>query len=404
MSETALASLRGRRILVGITGGIAAYKSAELVRALVKAGADCRVVMTDAATAFIGPLTLQALSTHPVHTELLDPETESAMGHIDLARWADAVMVAPASADFLARLAAGQADDLLATLCLATTAPILLAPAMNQQMWQAAATAGNLNTLAGRGMTMIGPAAGSQACGEFGPGRMEEPEAIAAALAQHFASGALAGVRVLITAGPTREAIDAVRYISNRSSGRMGYALARAAVEAGASVTLISGPTSIEVPERVACTQVQSAQQMFEAVMAAVAEHDVFIATAAVADYRPETVTDHKIKKNTAAMSLTLVPTPDILTSVGSLENPPFTVGFAAETDDLEANARRKLEAKSLDLIAANWVGRPGTGFDADDNELLVLWAGGAEQLPRASKDQLARQLTGLIATHYRRG
>ena len=267
MSDTALASLRGRRILVGITGGIAAYKSAELVRALVKAGADCRVVMTTAATAFIGPLTLQALSTHPVHTELLDPETESAMGHIDLARWADAVVVAPASADFLARLAAGQADDLLATLCLATTAPIMLAPAMNQQMWQAAATAENFRLLTERGLTMIGPAAGSQACGEFGPGRMEEPEAIAAAVAQHFATGELAGVRVLITAGPTREAIDAVRYVSNRSSGRMGYAIARAAADAGASVTLVSGPASIEVPERVRCVAVESAQEMFDAVI-----------------------------------------------------------------------------------------------------------------------------------------
>ncbi|MBT8446972.1 MAG: bifunctional phosphopantothenoylcysteine decarboxylase/phosphopantothenate--cysteine ligase CoaBC [Gammaproteobacteria bacterium] len=403
MSDTALASLRGRRILVGITGGIAAYKSAELVRALVKAGAECRVVMTEAATAFIGPLTLQALSTHPVHTELLDPETESAMGHIDLARWADAVVVAPASADFLARLAAGHADDLLATLCLATTAPIMLAPAMNQQMWQAASTADNLRALGERGLTTIGPAAGSQACGEFGPGRMEEPDQIAAAVARHFASGALAGVRVLITAGPTREAIDAVRFISNRSSGRMGYAIARAALDAGASVTLISGPTSIEVPERAQCTAVESAQQMYEAVMEAVPRHDVFIATAAVADYRAETVKDHKIKKNAAAMSLTLVPTPDILAAVGSLENPPFTVGFAAETDDLEANARRKLENKSLDLIAANWVGRPGTGFDADENELLVLWRDGAEQLPRASKDQIARRLTGMIAAHYQR-
>jgi phosphopantothenoylcysteine decarboxylase/phosphopantothenate--cysteine ligase len=336
-----------------------------------------------------------------VHTDLLDPGTESVMGHIELARWADLVLVAPATADFMARLACGMADDLLTTLCLATTAPLVLVPAMNQQMWQAPATQGNKAVLVQRGIRFVGPAEGDQACGEFGPGRMVEPAQIVDALSAAFATGELTGRRVLVTAGPTREAIDPVRYISNRSSGKMGYAIARAAAEAGAAVTLISGPVSLAAPDGVNCVTVESAAEMADAVLKHVAECDIFIAAAAVADYRCASPARRKIKKSDAEWILTLAATTDILARVASMEGRRFTVGFAAETENLAAHARQKLQAKRLDMIAANEVG-VALGFESDENALHVFWADGEVALPRTSKAALARQLITLIANRYR--
>lgn len=392
--------LTDKRLLLGVTGGIAAYKSAELIRRLRDDGAEVRVVMTGSALQFITPLTLQALSGNPVRTELLDAGQEHAMGHIELARWADAILVAPASANFIARLAHGFADDLLAALCLAADVPVLLAPAMNQQMWQNAATQANLLTLQTRGVALLGPGVGAQACGETGPGRMLEPLQLVEALAARFSSGTLAGVKVLITAGPTREAIDPVRYISNRSSGRMGYAIARAAREAGAAVTLVSGPVAIPVPERVRLVQVDSAQQMHDAVMADAGHSDIFIAAAAVADYRCSTVSGQKIKKQDPAIALELVRTTDILGAVAGLTRPPFTVGFAAETETLRQNALKKLEGKKLDMVAANEVGGQ-LGFDTEDNALEVFWNSGSRILERASKEKLARNLITLVADRF---
>jgi phosphopantothenoylcysteine decarboxylase/phosphopantothenate--cysteine ligase len=393
--------LISKRILLGVTGGIAAYKAAELVRRLREQGAEVRVVMTQGAQAFITPLTLQALSGQRVHTDLLDPRAEAAMGHIELARWADAVLVAPASADFLARLAQGRADDLLATLCLATTAPLAVAPAMNQAMWANAATQDNVGLLAGRGIHIWGPAAGSQACGETGPGRLLEPEGLLERLDGLFASGALAGRRVLLTAGPTREAIDPVRFLSNRSSGKMGYALAAAAAEAGALVTLVSGPVALDCPRGVTRLWAEDARTMHALVMAQVQQADIFIATAAVADYRPSRVAAGKIKKDAATLSLELERNPDILADVAARPGAPFCVGFAAETDNLPAQARKKRLAKGLDLVAANWVGAPGQGFDSDDNALELFWEGGQQSLPQAPKTRLARQLVEVIARRY---
>jgi phosphopantothenoylcysteine decarboxylase/phosphopantothenate--cysteine ligase len=395
-------TLANKRILVGVTGGIAAYKSAELVRRLREREAHVRVVMTRAACEFIGPLTLQALSGHPVHTELLDPGTESVMGHIELARWCDAVLVAPASANFLARMAHGLSDDLLATLCLATTAPIVVAPAMNQQMWWAPATQDNRVILECRGIRFLGPAEGEQACGEIGPGRMLEPSALIEGLAGMFRSGRLSGARVLVTAGPTREAIDPVRYISNRSSGKMGYAIARAAAEAGAAVTLISGPVALAVPEGVDWVSVVSAEEMLEAVMARVGACDIFIAAAAVADYRCCRPSSQKLKKTEESITLALERTPDILVQVAALPRAPFTMGFAAETEELVRHAQAKLASKSLDMIAANEVGAPGLGFESDENALRVFWEDGSIELPKASKEQLARELIKIIARRYR--
>jgi phosphopantothenoylcysteine decarboxylase/phosphopantothenate--cysteine ligase len=392
-----MGNLAGKCVLLGVTGGIAAYKSVELVRRLVEAGAQVRVVMTEAAVRFVGPATFQAVSGHPVRQSLWDEAAEAAMSHIELARWADTVVVAPASADFTARLAAGLADDLLATLCLATGSPVVLAPAMNRLMWSNAATRANVALLRQRGIRILGPAEGAQACGETGPGRMLEPAEIVAALQTAASPGALAGRRVLVTAGPTREPIDPVRYVTNRSSGRMGYAVASAAVRAGAEVLLVSGPAEIPAPDGMEVVRVETAQEMLEAVHARVAGTDVFIAAAAVADYRPAVVADHKIKKKSDTLALELERAPDVLASVSALPEPPFLVGFAAETQELEAHARIKLESKNLDLIAANAVG-PDRGFDRDDNALVCLWPGGREDLGHGAKAVLADRLIALIA------
>jgi len=399
-----MSQLQSKRVLLIVTGGIAAYKALELVRRLGDAGAAVRVVMTDAAQRFVTPLSFQALSGQPVHTDLLDERAEAAMGHIELSRWADLVVVAPASANFIARLRAGIADDLASTLCLATTAPILLAPAMNHQMWQNPATQDNLSALLARGMRVVGPASGAQACGETGPGRLAEPQDIVTAIALPFTEPLLDGVQVVVTAGPTQEAIDPVRYITNRSSGKMGYAVAAAAVEAGANVTLISGPTALSPPRLVDAMRVLTAAEMHDAVSRVIDSADIFIATAAVADYRVQQPATSKQKKKAESLSLTLTPTQDILHSVTARENPPFAVGFAAETDNLLDNARSKLERKSLDMIAANIVGVEGVGFDSNDNELHVLWPGGEERLARAPKVAIARQLVQLVAEHYRAG
>lgn len=393
-------SLIAKRILLGVSGGIAAYKSAELVRGLRAAGVEVRVVMTAGARRFITPLTLQALSGQPVRTELFDAEAEAGMGHIELARWADAVLVAPASADLLARLAQGRADDLLATLCLATRAPLLLAPAMNQAMWSHPATVANVRLLAGRGARLLGPEAGEQACGETGPGRMREPQDLIADLAGSFEPGSLAGCRVLVTAGPTREAIDPVRFVSNRSSGRMGYAVAAAAREAGARVTLISGPVALDSPPGIERVRVESAEEMRAAVQAHLSGCDIFIGAAAVADYRPAQAAAQKLKKRNATLSLDLVRNPDILAEVACAHPRPFTVGFAAETEDLDANARTKRMQKSLDMIAANRVG-PGQGFEVGDNALTLYWEGGSESLPHQPKARLARELIARIAQRF---
>ena len=390
-----------RRIVLGVTGGIAAYKSAELVRRLLDHPVEVRVVMTAGAREFVTPLTFQAVSGNPVHTSLLDPEAEAGMGHIELARWAELVLVAPASADFMARLAAGMADDLLSTLCLATEAPVMLAPAMNRVMWANSATQANARLLEQRGVALLGPGEGSQACGEMGAGRMVEvPEIVEAAL-ESFGDPVLKGVKVLITAGPTREDLDPVRYISNRSSGKMGMAVAAAAARAGAEVTVVCGPSAVATPHRVERVDVESAREMHEQVMARAPKADIFVATAAVADYRPSTVPAEKIKKAEERMQVELVRNPDILREVAALENGPFTVGFAAETHRLAEHADEKRRGKGLDMIAANWVGRPEGGFDREENALEVSWEGGSSSLPQQSKAALAAQLVDLIAQRY---
>ncbi|MEM8715561.1 MAG: bifunctional phosphopantothenoylcysteine decarboxylase/phosphopantothenate--cysteine ligase CoaBC, partial [Cyanobacteria bacterium P01_G01_bin.4] len=379
--------------------GIAAYKSAELVRQLQDLGASVRVVMTQGAQEFITPLTLQALSGNTVHTQLLDAEAEMGMGHIELARWADLFVIAPATADLIARLAAGRADDLLTTVALATPAQTLLAPAMNQQMWRNEATTANLATLAKRGNTIIGPASGEQACGDVGPGRMEQPEVIAAAAAAQFESGALAGKKVVVTAGPTREALDPVRYISNHSSGKMGYALAQAAIDAGAITTLVSGPVSLHAPEHVSKVSVTSAEEMLHECLSLLPQCDVFIACAAVADYRPANCEEQKIKKSSEEISLVLTRNPDIVATVAASENRPFTVGFAAETQDLVTNARSKLERKALDMVVANDVSSRDIGFNSDCNAAVVIWPGGERSLEKMGKSALAREVITLIAS-----
>ncbi|MCK0154634.1 bifunctional phosphopantothenoylcysteine decarboxylase/phosphopantothenate--cysteine ligase CoaBC [Alcanivorax sp. S6407] len=395
--------LVNKRILLGVTGGIAAYKAADLVRRLQDAGAQVRVVMTQGACEFITPLTMQALSGNPVHTTLLDPAAEAAMGHIELARWADLVLIAPASANFMARLAHGHGNDLLNTLCLATGAPIAIAPAMNQQMWADKSTQQNLLMLQEKGVHVFGPGSGSQACGDVGAGRMLEPHEIIEQAADVFDYELLTGKHVVITAGPTREAIDPVRYITNKSSGKMGFALAEAAAEAGARVTLIAGPVNLPTPNRVTRIDVNRAVDMFEACMDVVADGcDVFIATAAVADYRPTVTADHKIKKSTEEIHLTLVKNPDIVASVAEHEKRPFTVGFAAETQDVMAYAEGKLVNKKLDMIATNDVSGSNVGFNSDNNALTVIWPGGHKVLPLASKTQIAKQLIELIAIRYK--
>lgn len=390
----------GPRVLLGISGGIAAYKSADLVRRLIERGAEVRVVMTEAARAFITPLTLQALSGHPVRTDLLDSEAEMGMDHIALARWADQVLIAPATANLIARLAHGLADDLLTTLVLATQAPLTLAPAMNHQMWSHPVTQENVRRLTERGVRLLGPEAGAQACGEVGPGRMMEPDQIAAALLPR-PDGALRGCRVLMTVGPTREAIDPVRFIGNRSSGRMGYALALALQQRGASVTLVAGPTTVSPPLGIERIDVESTLAMEAQVMARASDCDLFVAAAAVADYRPGISADAKIKKEADSLSLTLVRNPDILAGVAALPAPPFTVGFAAETEQVETYARAKLEGKRLSMIAANQVGAGEGGFESDRNALICLWPGGRRELPMMSKAALAERLAALIEERY---
>jgi len=391
--------LTNKRILLGITGGIAAYKSAELVRALVKAGADVRVVMTSGAKEFITPLTLQALSGNPVHHSLLDPEAEAGMGHIELAKWADFILVAPASANFIARLSQGMGDDLLTTLCLASDAPMAIAPAMNQAMWADAATQRNIETAHTlKSIQIWGPDQGEQACGDVGPGRMLEPDVLAGQLADQFETLSLSGKTVTITAGPTQEAIDPVRYISNHSSGKMGYALAQAAIEAGAKVNLISGPVRLTPPERCHTLHVKSAQDMLEASESLIEQTDIFIGAAAVADYRPANVAQQKIKKHQDAMSIELVKNPDIIATIAARTDKPFTVGFAAETQDVVAYAKGKLERKNLDMIVANDVSQEGIGFNSDRNAIVIIDRESQQAFAESSKQQLARDIVSHIA------
>lgn len=388
-------SLINKQVLLGITGGIAAYKSAELCRLLIKAGAEVRVVMTEAACEFITPLTMQALSGNRVHTELLDEAAEAAMGHIELARWADLIIIAPASANFMARLAHGEANDLLTTLCLATSAPIALAPAMNQAMWSNQNTQDNLQALKtnkAKILHVFGPADGEQACGDTGPGRMLEPSQLIELAADLFNSGALAGLKVCITAGPTREALDPVRYISNHSSGKMGYAIASAAVEAGAKVNLISGPVNLEPLAHVDLVNVESAEDMLEA--ATNSPCDIFIGVAAVADYRPQESALNKIKKTKDSLQLELVKNPDILATIASQKNKPFCVGFAAETENLANNALAKLKNKNLDLIVANLATET---FNKDDASVKAYWHNGEEDFSSDRKENIARKLMLLI-------
>ncbi|MEZ9954148.1 bifunctional phosphopantothenoylcysteine decarboxylase/phosphopantothenate--cysteine ligase CoaBC [Vibrio splendidus] len=395
-----LQGLAGKKILLGISGGIAAYKCAELTRRLIERGAQVQVVMTNAAKEFITPLTMQAVSGRPVSDSLLDPAAEASMGHIELAKWADLVLLAPATADLIARMTAGMGNDLLTTLLLATDAPVAVSPAMNQQMYSHPATQENIATLKRRGCEIWGPAAGEQACGDVGMGRMLEPMQLVHRCEDFFQPKPLAGRSVLITAGPTREAIDPVRYITNHSSGKMGYALAEAAAKQGATVTLISGPVSLTTPNKVNRIDIDSAQQMFDAVTANAAQHDIFISCAAVADYRPETIADQKLKKVDGKddMTIQMVKNPDIVASVASMsEGRPFTVGFAAETQDVEKYARGKLERKNLDMICANDVSVEGQGFNSSSNELHLYWKDGDKSLPLDSKDTLGFQILDQI-------
>jgi len=393
-----------KRILLGVTGGIAAYKSAELVRLLRKQGAEVQVVMTKSAMQFISPLTFQALSGNPVHTELLDADVENAMGHISLARWADVLLIAPATANTLAKLAHGLADDLLSTLYLAATCPVYVAPAMNQAMWNIVVTQENRQTLLRHGVKFIGPEQGDQACGETGYGRMSEPTAICAQLLANdkpdllTISQYLKGHKILISAGPTREPLDPVRYLTNRSSGKMGYALATAALKAGAEVTLISGPVALSAPAGVELIKVTTAEEMYQAVMSKVATQTIYIGAAAVADYSPVLSQPEKIKKQADQLTIVLQKNKDILAAVAADTSRPFTVGFAAETHDLENYARNKLSRKNLDMIAANWVGQEQGGFDSEQNALHVFWANGDKSFPMTDKTQLAKQLMALIA------
>lgn len=406
-----------KNIILAVTGGIAAYKSAILVRRLKDYGFDVRVVMTQGAQAFITPLTFQALSGNPVHTELLDPEAEAGMGHIELARWADLILVAPASCDSIAKFANGLADDLLSTLYLATKAPVWVAPAMNQQMWAAKATQRNLQTLVEDGVHVIMPDAGEQACGDVGLGRMPEPEDLARQVAAYFHKaqraiaekfGLLAGKRVTITAGPTREAIDPVRYISNHSTGKMGFALAAACYAAGAKVTLVAGPVSLDTPNGVQRINVSSAMQMLDVSMNQLKEGcDIFIATAAVADYRVAQVAEHKIKKAGDELTVSLVKNPDIVATIAQQQQRPFMVGFAAETQNVEEYAAAKLVAKKLDMIACNDVSRPDIGFASDENAMTVFFAQSyhmnKRELEKASKQVISQQLVESIADALRR-
>jgi len=388
-----------QNIILGVTGGIAAYKAPELVRRLRERGEAVQVVMTGSAGQFVTETALQAVSGQPVRQSLWDKEAEASMGHIELARWADLVLIAPATAEFMARLAAGAAPDLLTTLCLATKAPIVLAPAMNHVMWANPAVQANRVLLEQRGVRLLGPEDGDQACGETGVGRMMNPDDIATAI-QPVASGSLVGKTVMVTAGPTREAIDPVRYITNRSSGKMGYAMARAARDAGARVILITGPVDLNEPSGVEQVNVETAEQMFASTHEHIEGVDIFIAAAAVSDYRPQAEQEHKIKKTESAMQLELVKSPDTLASVAKLVDGPFTVGFAAETEQLRKYALGKLENKHLDMIVANEVGAD-RGFDSEDNAVDVYWRGGEQSFPTTAKSELAEDLIRLIADRY---
>ncbi|WP_257286314.1 bifunctional phosphopantothenoylcysteine decarboxylase/phosphopantothenate--cysteine ligase CoaBC [Endozoicomonas sp. SESOKO1] len=399
--------LSNKRIVLGVTGGIAAYKSAELIRLLTKLGADVRVVMTSAACEFITPLTLQALSHNPVHLDLLDTRAEAAMGHIELARWADVVLVAPATADFIARLAGGHADDLLTTLCLATSATICLAPAMNQGMWRDSVTQRNCEELLERNIHLFGPGDGSQACGDIGPGRMLDPELIVEKTSGLFSHDILTGVNIMITAGGTREDIDPVRYISNHSSGKMGFAIAEAAVASGARVTLVSGPVNLDTPDRVRRIDVVSARDMHQAVHDQMEGIDIFIGCAAVSDYRPAEVAREKIKKDpengSEILEIKLVRNPDIIASVTALDTPPFVVGFAAETHNVLGYAADKMRRKKMNLVVANDVGDREIGFSSDSNEVTVIGESLEEPLPRASKKVVSRKLLQIVARRFRK-
>jgi phosphopantothenoylcysteine decarboxylase / phosphopantothenate---cysteine ligase len=388
-------SLTNKRILLGITGGIAAYKCAELTRLFTKAGAEVRVAMTKAATEFVTPLTMQALSGNRVSLDLLDTEAEAAMGHIELARWADLVLIAPATADFIARVGHGQADDILSTLVLATAAPIAVAPAMNQAMWSDAGTQANLNLLSERGYHIFGPADGEQACGDVGPGRMLEPEQLLQQCGDLFDVGEFAGLRILITGGPTREAIDPVRFISNHSSGKMAYALAQEAAAAGAQVTLISGPVNLATPESVTRIDVESADEMLAAVMESISETNVFIGVAAVADYRPKQQANEKIKKDNEELNLSLVRNPDIISEVAKLNNKPFTVGFAAETNSIVENGKQKLSNKKLDLLFAN---NATDTFNSDSISVTAITAEKEFEISTANKNVVARKMLTMIS------
>ncbi|MEO9947550.1 MAG: bifunctional phosphopantothenoylcysteine decarboxylase/phosphopantothenate--cysteine ligase CoaBC [Paraglaciecola sp.] len=388
-------------ILLGVTGGIAAYKTPDLVRKLTAKGAIVRVVLTDSAKEFVSPLALQAVSGHAVSNDLLDKDAEAAMGHIELAKWADKLLIAPATANFIAKLTHGLADDLLSTLCLATDAPIYIAPAMNQQMWHAKATQANLTTLSQRDVTFFGPAQGEQACGDVGPGRMLEPQDLADLLLPQKSPLLLKGQKITITAGPTREEIDPVRYISNHSSGKMGYALARAAKELGAEVTLVSGPVNLPPPADINTVKVNSAEQMLAAVMSTIKDCHIFIACAAVADYRVQQKVDQKIKKSDDELTLTFVKNPDILKEVAHLSSPPFTVGFAAETQNLKEYALGKLQRKKLNMIAANDVSDSKIGFNSEQNALTVFWPKGELKLEVADKQLLAKKLMLLVEQRY---
>ena len=399
--------LSNKRILLGITGSIAAYKAGEIIRRLKEHNADVRVVMTQGASEFVTTLTFQALSGNPVHQHLLDNDAEAAMGHIELARWADVILVAPASADFISRLCLGRANDLLGALCLASNVPLALAPAMNQQMWKDPATQTNVQTLRGRGVLLFGPESGEQACGDVGEGRLIQPHLLLEALADVFASGSLSGRTVLVTAGPTREALDPVRYLSNHSSGKMGYAIGAAAMEAGAEVILVSGPVDkdLSLPHGVKIVEITSAEQMLEQARIFAPKTDIFIAAAAVADYRPVAENTEKIKKSAETMMLQLQRNPDILSTIKRESPWLYSVGFAAETEQLEKNARQKLQDKGVEMIVANWVGHAASDtngtFGSDTNALKLFWEGGELDLNVASKARLARELVALIASQY---
>jgi len=396
-----MTELKGQHIVLGVTGGIAAYKSPDLARRLREQGAKVIVIMTASAEKLVSPTVFQAVSGEPVRGDLWDEKAESAMGHIELARWADLILIAPATANLMAQLAAGSAENLLTTVCLAADVPVVLAPAMNQAMWRNPSTQANRKKLESRHVRLIGPEEGEQACGDEGPGRMTEPVDIVARLGMGKVAGILRGLQVMVTAGPTREAIDPVRFVSNRSSGKMGFAVSRAAADAGALVTLIAGPVSLTTPKGVARVDVESATDMYETAMDRISETDIYVGAAAISDYRPAQTVAKKIKKTADTFTLKMIRSPDLLATLAALDHGPFTVGFAAETDKLEEHALTKLEGKRLDMIVANLVGNE-LGFDRDDNSAIIMWPGGSQAVPNMAKTELARQLVAMIASRYR--